>query len=145
MTRFQVNGTWQGGRNGLGSIHSYGLNINVSAPKQLEGPGVGSNPEELLVSSSNTCYMITLASMLSNRKIEVEKLEVVSEGEVERIDGKLHFKKIIHNPVIYIKTDSDVTEEKLKEIAVRTEKACFISQTLSNSIEFSVQPKVKII
>jgi len=142
-THFSVNGSWQGDRNGTGNIRSAGgLNLDVSAPKELDGPGIGSNPEELLVSSSNNCYMITLAAMLSNRKIEIAKLEVVSEGVVDKVDGKLHFKQITHHPVIYIQADANVTADKLAEIAVRAEKACFISQTLRNSIEISVQPKI---
>lgn len=142
-SHFTVNGSWQGGRNGLGKIQiGAGLNIEVSAPKELDGPGVGSNPEQLLIAASNNCYMITLAAMLSNRKIEVERFEVHSEGIVDKIDGKLHFKQIIHKPVYYIKADAEGTGEKLKELAVRAEKACFISQTLRNSIVFSVEPEV---
>lgn len=143
MSKFTINGSWQGDRNGLGNIRSNGLDIQVSAPKELDGPGIGANPEELLVASANNCYMITLAAMLSNRKIEVENLEVVSEGEVEKTDGKLHFKQITHNPVFYIKADAEVTDERLSEIAVRAEKACFISQTLRNNVEFSIVPKVE--
>jgi peroxiredoxin-like protein len=145
MARFSVNGTWKGNRNGKGKITSeQGLNLDVSAPKELDGPGIGSNPEELLVSASNNCYMITLAAMLSNRQINVDQLEVVSEGVVETIDGKLHFKEIIHHPIISLPKDSDVTEQKLSEIAIRAEKACFISQTLRNNVEFIVKPKIII-
>ncbi|NGY89437.1 hypothetical protein F3K44_01040 [Bacillus megaterium] len=61
------------------------------------------------------------------------------------MDRKLQFKQIIHNPVISIRTGSGVTVEKLEEIAVRAEKACFISNTLRNSIEISVQPKVIVL
>jgi peroxiredoxin-like protein len=139
---FSVNGKWQGGRNGSGSISSNGLNIEVSAPKELDGPGIGGNPEELLTSAANNCYMITLAAMLSNRKIELDRLEVVSEAQVDRIEGKLKFKQIIHKPALYIKAGSDVLPEKLTEIAVRAEKACFISQTLRGNVEVSVEPKV---
>jgi len=142
-SRFSINGSWQGDRNGTGHIQSPGgLDITVSVPKEFEGPGVGSSPEELLISSSNNCYMITLAAMLSNRKIELEKLEVESVGVVEKNEGKLKFKQIIHKPVMYIGANADVTAEKLEELAVRAEKACFISQTLRCSIEFSVEPKV---
>lgn len=143
--QFFINGSWNGDRNGTGIIKSSGgLNNAVSAPREFDGPGVGSNPEELLISSANTCYMITLAAMLSNRKIKVEKLEVESEGVLEKVEGKLKFKQIIHRPVIEIGSDSNVTVEKLEDLTVRAEKACFISNTLRNSIEFSVEPKLII-
>lgn len=142
---FSVNGMWKGNRNGTGNIRSEsGLQLEVSVPKDLDGPGIGSNPEELLVSSANNCYMITLAAMLGNRKIEVEKLEVVSEGRVDHEGGKLTFKQIIHRPDITIAPGQNVTEEKLTEIAIRAEKACFISNTLRNSIQFSVEPKITV-
>lgn len=140
--QFTVKGNWQGDRNGTGTISTNGMNIEVSAPKELDGPGIGANPEELLTSAANNCYMITLAAMLGNRKIELDHLEVVSEGRVNRLEGKLQFKQIIHKPVLYIKANSDVSAEKLKELAVRAEKACFISKTLKGNVEVSVEPKV---
>lgn len=139
---FSVTGKWQGDRNGAGNISTNGMNIEVSAPKELEGPGIGSNPEELLTSAANNCYMITLAAMLSNRKIELDQLEVVSEAQVDRTEGRLKFKQIIHKPAMYVKAGSDVSSEKLAELAVRAEKACFISQTLRGNVEVSVEPKV---
>lgn len=141
-SRFSVNGSWQGDRNGTGHIRAAGLDITASVPKEFDGPGIGSSPEELLIAASNNCYMITLAAMISNRKIEGVSFEVVSEGVVDKIEGKLKFKQIIHKPVIYISPDAEVTVEKLEELAVRAEKGCFISNTLRCSIEFSVQPKV---
>jgi peroxiredoxin-like protein len=143
---FTVKGAWKGDRNGTGTIQSAGgLDLTVSAPADMEGPGIGSNPEELLISAANNCYMITLGAMLGNRKIELEKLEVNSEGTVNREEGRLKFKQIIHRPVMYLKNGSEVTQEKLLEIAVRAEKACFISQTLRNNVEVSVEPSVEIV
>jgi peroxiredoxin-like protein len=142
---FLIKGTWEGDRNGTGIIKSEGgLNNVVSAPKDFDGPGVGSNPEELLISSANTCYMITLAAMLSNRKIKVEKLEVDSQGVLGKVEGKFTFKQIIHRPIITIGSVENVTVEKLQELAVRAEEKCFISNTLRNSLEFSVEPKIII-
>jgi peroxiredoxin-like protein len=142
---FLIKGTWEGDRNGTGIIKSDGgLNNVVSAPKDFDGPGVGSNPEELLISSANTCYMITLAAMLSNRKIKVEKLEVDSQGVLGKVEGKFTFKQIIHRPIITIGSVENVTVEKLQELAVKAEEKCFISNTLRNSLEFSVVPKIII-
>ena len=88
---------------------------------------------------------MTLAALLSNRKIEVENLEVSSKGVVEKVGGKMQFKQIIHKPIISIKAGSGVTVEKLEEVAIRAEKACFISKNLRNSIEISSQPKIIVL
>jgi peroxiredoxin-like protein len=144
---FEIKGCWNGDRNGNGIVKSVGgLNHAVSAPKEFDGPGIGSNPEELLISSANTCYMITLAAMFSNRKIKVDSFEVTSEGVLGKVEGKLVFKRIIHRPVITITPETNVSVEKVQELAVRAEKACFISNTLRNSsIEFSIESKVIVL
>lgn len=142
---FIIRGSWEGDRNGTGIIKSDGgLNSVVSAPKDFDGPGIGANPEELLISSANTCYMITLAAMLSNRKIQVEKLEVESFGLLGKVEGKFTFKQIIHRPTVTIGSNENITVEKLQELAVRAEEKCFISNTLRNSLQFSVEPKIII-
>lgn len=145
MSSFIVKGTWIGDRNGEGTITSDGLHTVVTAPKQLDGPGVGANPEELLVAAATNCYMLTLAAILSNRDIEYTHLEVETEGIVEKDGKRLVFEKIIHKLVISVKQADVDLQEKLLQLAHRAEKACFISQTLKGNVEVSVQPVVKVI
>lgn len=143
---FSINGTWNGNRNGSGHIRSKsGIDVEASVPKEFDGPGIGASPEDFLISASTNCYMITLAAMLDNRNIPVERLEVTSEGVVEKIEGKLKFKQIIHRPILHLSSMSDLTVDKVKEYAIRAEKACFISNTLRCSIDFSVEPEVVIV
>ena len=36
----------------------------------MDGPGIGTNPDEMLLGAAATCYMITLAAMLERSQIE---------------------------------------------------------------------------
>lgn len=145
MSSFTVKGTWTGNRNGEGTITTDGLHTVVSAPKQLDGPGNGANPEELLIAASTNCYMLTLAAILSNRDIEYTHLEVETEGTVGKDGKRLVFEKIVHKLVIFVKDADQELQEKLLQLAHRAEKACFISQTLKGNVEVSVQPVIKIV
>ncbi|MCH1627746.1 OsmC family protein [Ferdinandcohnia quinoae] len=144
MATFIVKGTWTGDRNGVGTITTDGFQTKVSAPKQLEGPGIGANPEELLIASASNCYMITLAAILSNRNIEYTHLEIESEGTVLKDGKRLFFENIVHKPIITVNDLDTETKEKLEQLAHRAEKACFISQTLKGNVEVSVIPEIKI-
>jgi len=77
--------------------------------------------------------------------MEVQKLEVISQGRVDKEDGKLTFKQIVHRPKITVQLNANATKEKLTELAIRAEKACFISNTLRSSIQFTVEPDVVVI
>ncbi|THE10918.1 hypothetical protein E1I69_16890 [Bacillus timonensis] len=145
MSSFIVKGIWNGDRNGKGTITTDGLQTAVSAPKQLDGPGIGANPEELLIAAATNCYMLTLAAILSNRDIEYTHLEVETEGTVSKDGKRLVFEKIVHKLLIFVKQADVELQEKLIQLAHRAEKACFISQTLKGNVEVSVEPVVKVV
>ncbi|MEH7385606.1 OsmC family protein [Bacillus sp. JJ1521] len=145
MSSFIVKGTWTGNRNGEGTITTDGLQTAVSAPKQLDGPGIGANPEELLIAAATNCYMLTLSAILSNRDLEYTHLEVVTEGTVGKDGKRLVFEKIVHKPVIFVKQADVELQERLVQLAHRAEKACFISQTLKGNVEVTVEPVVNVV
>lgn len=140
---FTINGKWDGDRNGTGKMKLNEIEVPVSAPAQLAGPGVGTNPEELLISSAATCYIITLAAMLSKRNIEYTHLDIQSEGIVEKEGNTMTFKEIIHKPMIVLTKEDEELKQNVEQLTQRTEKACFIGQTLKPTITISVQPEIK--
>lgn len=142
---FNIKGQWNGDRNGSGSMTTNGVEIPVSAPAELAGPGIGSNPEELLVSSAATCYIITLAAILSKREINYSHLEINSEAVVQKEGHILTFKEIIHRPVIFLKHGDEEKRQEVEQFAHRAEKACFISNTLKPQVAISVQPEIRFV
>ena len=141
---FNIYGSWEGNRNGSGVMATNGVNVPYSAPASLDGPGIGSNPEELMVASASTCYMITLAAILSRREIDYSHLEVVSEGIVHEEGNNLIFKEIIHKPVIFLNGGDEEKKKEVMQLANRAEKACFISKTIKPQITVSIQPEIHI-
>ena len=140
---FTVKGKWEGNRDGWGKIEAADWQTIISAPTQLDGPGTGANPEELLIAAAANCYLITFAAILSNRQIQYSFIEITSEGIVSKEGKHLKFEKIVHKPIVYV-SNSDA-EENIKQLAERAEKACFISQTLKGNVDVAVEPVVKTI
>ena len=141
---FQVDGQWNGGRLGDGKVTTEGFSVAVSVPKDMGGPGVGANPEELLVASAANCYMITLAAVLEKREVKIDSFDMKSEATVVREGGKLKFERIVHKPHLILSQGGDEQIKFVEECTHRAEKACFISQTLKGSVEVSVEPIVEI-
>lgn len=140
---FNIKGRWNGGRNGSGLMTTNGVEIPVSAPAGLAGPGIGSNPEELLVTSAATCYIITLAAILSKREINYSHLEINSEAVVKKEENTLIFKEIIHRPVIILNNGDEEKKKVVEQLAQQAEKACFIGKTLKPGVAISVQSEVR--
>ena len=145
ISRFKIKGSWEGDRNGNGTITSHDVQIPISAPAQLDGPGIGSNPEDLLVASLTSCYFITLAFFLSRREINYSHIEIESEGIVEEDKKGLTFKEVIHRPTIVMSVGDEDKREDVERLAHRAEKACFITQTLKSDLVVSVEPIVQFV
>ncbi len=139
---FILKATWNGGLHGEGMIESGSLSSVISVPKEFNGPGTGTNPEEMLLGSAATCYLITLAAMLERRSIPVASLTLETEGILSKTGG-LHFEKIIHRP--HIQLASNCTEEqalKAHDLPRRAEDSCMISRAIRGNVEITVESTI---
>jgi peroxiredoxin-like protein len=142
---FELKGTWQGGLMGEGRIQCPGLDAGVSVPSSLQGPGHGTNPEELLLGAAATCYLITLAAILERRELRSTRIELTSTGIVWADKGTMRFQKITHRPKLTLPAGS--TEEQIETARAatdRAEKACMISQSLRGNVVIEVEATVGI-
>jgi len=140
---FTVNGKWQGSRNDVGSVRSKGFETAVSVDASMSGPGVGTNPDELLISATQSCYMITLAYLLSNKSLSYQYMNVHSEGVVSD-EGGLHFESITHYPTIVVDKDlSEEAQEAILKAAYEAEETCMIGNAVKGRVEVSVKPHLQ--
>ncbi|WP_139490685.1 OsmC family protein [Brevibacillus dissolubilis] len=141
---FTLNATWEGGRLGAGHLKAKGLDTQMSVPTEFGGPNTGTNPEELLIGSAMTCYMITLAAILEKRNFKVISLTLQSEGIVGVEAGNTGFRQIIHRPTIVLGDGDEKTIEVAQQAAHRAEEVCMISKAMRGNIDFIVEPTVRI-
>jgi peroxiredoxin-like protein len=136
---FHLKAYWPGGRNDVGTIETENLKTQVSIPPEMNGPGIGTNPDEMLLGAAATCYIITLAAMIERSKIQTINLSMESEGIVEVTNGVITYKKIIHKPVVTIKQNtSENILTLLEKLAIKAENSCMISRALKGNVEIKV-------
>lgn len=138
---FEYQAAWTGGRNEVGQIHTENLSTAVSIPSSMNGPGVGTNPDELLLSAAATCYLISLATMLERTKIEAE-LNLRSKGIVQVENEKYTYQQIVHNIQILMKSPSERNERLAQRLAYKAEEMCMISKALKGNVEILVNCEI---
>ncbi|MGE6258518.1 OsmC family protein [Heyndrickxia sporothermodurans] len=142
---FHLKADWYGGRNSEGIIKAGNLKTKISIPPEMDGPGIGTNPDEMLLGAAATCYIITLAAMMERRQIPVTSLTQHSEGIVEVVKGIITYKKIIHRPKVILKKEcSEEQIEKVNQLTVLAEKSCMISRALQGNVEIEVDASVEL-
>lgn len=141
---FELKASWPGGRNSEGYIEAGNLKSKISIPPEMDGPGVGTNPDEMLLGAAATCYLITLAAMIERAELPLKEMSLASDGVVDVTNGVTTYKKIVHKPFVRLvdgATKEDVS--KLAKLVNKAEKSCMISRALQGNVEIALEPNIK--
>jgi peroxiredoxin-like protein len=142
---FYLKANWPGLRNDVGDIETERLKTKVSIPPEMDGPGVGTNPDEMLLGAAATCYIITLAAMMQRSNLEKESLTMESEGIVDVTNGVITYKKMIHRPHVILKSDATEKDRSLAErLAIKAETSCMISRAIQGNVEMELRATVEV-
>lgn len=141
---FHLKADWPGLRNDVGTIDAGNLKTKISIPPEMDGPGIGTNPDEMLLGAAATCYIITLAAMMERSRLEKVTLTMESIGVVDVTNGVITYKKIIHKPQIVLKQDATEKDEALaQKLAEKAETSCMISRAIKGNVVIELEVSVK--
>ncbi|MCQ5455252.1 OsmC family protein [Bacillus paralicheniformis] len=142
---FYLQADWPGKRNDIGRIESGNLKTEISIPKEMDGPGAGTNPDEMLLGAAATCYIITLAAMMERSGLEKESLTMESEAVVDVTGGVFTYEKIIHRPLIRLPKEAAEKEVQLAgRLAEKAETSCMISRVVQGNVAIELDPKIVV-
>ncbi|PUB14624.1 OsmC family protein [Paenisporosarcina sp. OV554] len=139
---FHLTANWPGLRNDVGTIETANLHTKISIPPEMDGPGIGTNPDEMLLGAAATCYIITLAAMLERSKINKNSLTMTSEGIVDISNGIITYKKIIHRPHLILQSEKDLA--LAQKLARKAESSCMISRALKGNVEIELAENIEV-
>ncbi|MEO4054414.1 OsmC family protein [Solibacillus sp. CAU 1738] len=135
---FTLHTKWDGGRNAVGDLRADRLSTKISIPPEMDGPGIGTNPDEMLLGAAATCYIISLAAMLERTNIDAS-LALQSEGIVDVTNGVFTYEQIIHNLTIVLENDTDKNRVLAEKLAIKAESTCMISKALKGNVDIQLQ------
>lgn len=140
---FHLTAVWPGGRNSAGYIEAGNLQTKISIPSAMEGPNIGTNPDEMLLGAAATCYIITLAAMIERAHLPLENMSLESIGFVDVTRGVFTYKKIVHKPTVSLKPEASAAEfEKLNVLIVEAERNCMISKAIKGNVDVELEATV---
>ena len=135
---FESRVTWRGReRAGTGVLTTGQQEVAFSAPSSMGGRGVGTSPEELLVSAVASCYAGTLLHLLARDGLPAEEVRVRATGTVGDFPGaKARFSQVIVHPTI---RGGEPSRERAYTVSARTAREhCFIGKALRDDIRYEV-------
>lgn len=125
---FHVTTKWTGGTTSQSKIDSWFLGgkeikrdftLDVDEPHELMGSNTQANPQEYLLTAMNACIMATYVAGFALNDIELESLEIHSEGELD-LRGFFGLDQTVkpgYDQVRYtVRVKSDATPEQVQKV-----------------------------
>lgn len=145
MHEYPVSVEWNGGRSGGGKAvgDRSKVSVDVSVPPEFQGPGNGTNPEELLTSAIASCYAMTFGIIAENQKLPITSLAVKAVGEVEQAGMQFTYRKITLRPRIGVA--SNITDDqlaKVNDMSHRADSYCIITNAVRGKVEIAVEQEI---
>jgi len=142
---FHLKADWPGGRNSVGTIEADKLKTEISVPTEMDGPGIGTNPDEMLLGAAATCYIITLGAMIERAGLPLDEMDMSSEGVVDVTKGVITYEEIIHRPVVRLKPEATMDDlTKLQRIAEKAEESCMISRAIKGNVDVKLEADLTV-
>ena len=136
--QFHMNLQWDGGRNDVGTLQAERLNTSISIPPEMDGPGIGTNPDEMLLGASATCFIISLAAMCERSDVQA-KLKCDSEATVDVTNGVFTYEAITHRLRITLAERTEKNEALVTKLAHKVESTCMISKALKGNVQINIK------
>lgn len=142
---YPVNVTWAGGREGGGSINANRSNVSfpLSVPPEFQGPGTGTNPEELLTSAIAGCYTITFGIIAKNRNLPFVGVETEAIGEVDQTGATFTYARVTVKPVITLAADAtDAHVAMAEDMAHKADAYCIVTNAVREKVAITIEPTI---
>jgi len=134
---FNCTAKFTGGYHGVGTIENRNLKSKISIPKEMDGPDIGTNPDEMLLSSAVTCFTITLSSMFERNNIPVEIDYVDASATINNQKQVLTYESITYK--VYLISTAQIDEKKIIRYVNKSEESCMITRALKGNVEVLIE------
>jgi peroxiredoxin-like protein len=147
LHEYPVTVAWTGGRNGTGHVTAERTDTTnaLSVPPEFQGPGEGTNPEELLTSAIAACYSITYGIIAGVQRLPFEGIETSATGAVEQNGANFTYKTITLRPTIRLTAGADeATVRKAEELSHKADLYCIITNAVRGKVEIVLEPTIQV-
>jgi len=112
-------------------------NFSVSPPAQFGGPGDQWSPEDLLMASASSCFILSFRAITRASKFDWLSIECQSTGILDKVERSVKFTKITTTVKLVIA--DGISKDKAAKLLQKAEDLCLISNSLSCSCHLEIE------
>lgn len=131
--------TASGGRNGMVKSSDGLLELDVRMPKELQGPGGATNPEQLFAAGYAACFDSALNLVIRMKRLkEVQETQVTAHVSLDKnVDQGFDLSVVLEVSIV------GVSQQQAEELVSAAHQVCPYSRATRGNIEVELHVVVK--
>ncbi len=122
-----------------GNMHGQnGMDVEYSAPIELDGTKGPMTPEDAFVGAANMCYQIVFRSVSKGLGMDLTSYRCRAVGDLQTVDGAKKFVKLTLYPEMRFAPGSKM--ENLEKAVTTTKKKCLVTNSMA--LDVAVVPRI---
>ena len=113
-------------------LNAYAENLPklmVAPPMEFDGPGDRWSPEQLLMASISSCFVLSFAAIARASKLQWLAIECETSGELDKVDRKIQFTAVSTKAKLTIASLQD--RDNAERLLNKAEHTCFVTNSLA--------------
>ncbi len=129
---YQSQLRWNGARRGTASVEGK-PDVPFSSPAEFKGEATCWSPEDMLVTASNACLMMTFLAYAQREELDLASYQSSADGALEFANGKYRFTEIIIRPRLTLRSEDDA--EIARVVLENAHRDCIITNSTTASVK----------
>lgn len=143
MTEYRIETSLEGTGPSRATVHIVDKTpLDVAPPPKFGGPEGVWTPEDLLVSSVETCLMMTFSNLAERRGLPIESYSSRAVGILTKDSTGMRFTRFEIHPCVRVAGGPERVEQATTLLDLAHEK-CMVARSLSAAVE--VRPSVQAV
>lgn len=111
--------------------------LEMAAPEQFGGPGDKWSPEDMLMASISSCFILSFKAIARASNFEWVTIECHSQGTLDRVDGATQFTKVVTDVNLVIPETEDT--QNAQKLLHKADKSCLVANSLRTEILLNIK------
>ena len=111
--------------------------LTCAPPKDFDGPGDLWSPEDLLMASVASCFVLSFRAIANASKLSWQQIDCQSQGTLDKVERSMQFTRIDTTVKLLITDPQD--KDKAEKLLHKAEQSCLVLNSMTSQSQLQCE------
>ncbi|WP_019528873.1 OsmC family protein [Dasania marina] len=111
--------------------------LSCAPPKNFGGPGDQWSPEDLLMASVASCFILSFRAIANASKLSWQQINCQSEGILDKVERGMQFIQV--NTQVKLTISNEQDKDKAEKLLHKAEQSCLVLNSMTSQSQLQCE------